>query len=93
MAFITTQVREVKKFNWKKLKILLWYLNITINLLMTLHKDELEMVKWWIAGLFAVYPDIHNHTRGSMSHGKVELYCKYNKHNLNTNRFTKTEVI
>ena len=93
VAFLVIWLRGQDDDYWKKFDIVLTYLNITIDILLSLQADFLTVVKWWVGASFAVHPDTQIPTGGCMLLEKVMVYCKFCKQNINTKRSTKAEVL
>ena len=68
--FLTTRVWGPNKDDWKKLLRLMQYLRDTAEMPLTLCADSTNIFKWWVDGSYAVHPDIHSQTGGTMSMGK-----------------------
>ena len=66
VAFLTTRVRGPNKDYWKKLLRLMQYLGDTAEILLTLRANGTNIFQWWFDGLYAVHPDMHSQTSGTM---------------------------
>ena len=51
---------------WEKLKRVVIYICVTINLPLVLKEDSINVVKWWVDGSFGVRPDVRRHPGGIM---------------------------
>eukprot|EP00957_Ditylum_brightwellii_P047060 3573717-Ditylum_brightwellii.AAC.1 len=71
--FLTTCVKSPEKDNWKKLKQDMTYLNGTLELIMTLGVNSLNITKWWVDGSYVVHPDMRGQTGVTMSLGQESL--------------------
>ena len=58
-----------------------------------LHADSTTVVKWWVDGSHAIYPNMHSHSGGCMSLGMGMLIMGSSKQKLNTRSSTKMELI
>ena len=58
VAFLTTQVRDPRKDDDKKLGHIINYLSKTRDLVLTLESDCTGTVKWWVEAAFAVHHDM-----------------------------------
>ena len=93
VAFLTTCVRGPNEDDCKKLLRLMQYLRNTINMPLTLRSDGNNIVKWWVDGSYAVHPDMHSQTGGTMSLGKGAIIITSIKQKMNTKSSTETELI
>ena len=66
IAFLTTIVRNLDKDNWKKLRIMLGYLKIAINLPLILRADGVNVLKWWVDASYADHDNMRVHTGVTM---------------------------
>ena len=70
IAFLCTQVQDPNEEDWEKIIQLMKYLNGTRNLVLTLHADKLNILKWYVDSSFAVHADFKSHTGVAMTMGK-----------------------
>ena len=69
------------------------YLRNTTEMPLTLRADDTNIVKWWVDGSYAVHPDMHIQTGGTMSLGKGAIIITSIKQKMNTKSSTETELI
>ena len=69
------------------------YLHATARLLLTLEADNLQVIKWWVDGVFATHPDIRSHTSGILSLGIGTIYGASTWQKLNTRSSTEAELV
>ena len=69
------------------------YLNGTRNLVVTLHADKLNILKWYVDTSFAVHTDFRSHTGVAMTMGKGALMSMSRKQKLNTKSSTISELV
>ena len=50
------------------------YLQASAHLPLALEADNLQVIKWWIDGAFAMHSDMQSHTGGMLSLGKGAIY-------------------
>ena len=93
VAFLTTHVQGPNKYDWKKLLRLMQYLRNTTDMPLMLRADGTNIVKWWVDGSYAVHPDMHSQTGGTMSLGKGAITSTSIKQKMNTKSLTETELI
>lgn len=55
------------------------YLRGSIELELTLEADNMNVIKWWADGAFAVHDDYKSHTGGIMMMGKGAVYSTSTK--------------
>ena len=48
IAFLTTRAMKPEKYNWKKLRIFIGNLKLTIKLPLILRSDGVNVLKWWV---------------------------------------------
>jgi len=93
VAFLTTRVKSPDRDDYKKLARVMKYLRATVDLSLILEADDLNVVKWWVDGSFAVHPDMKSHTGATMSLGKGPLYSASTRQKLNTKSSTEAELV
>lgn len=93
VAFLTTRVMATDEDDWKKLVHMMRYLHGTKDLLLTLHADGTNIVKWWVDGLHAVHPDCKGHTGAIQLMGTGAIVNSFIKKKLNNRSSTETEVV
>ena len=54
---------------------------------------NLNIIKWWVDGAFAVHEGMRSHTGGMMSLGKGSAYSASRKQKLNTKSSTEVELV
>ena len=86
-------MKETDEDDWKKLKRLLQYLYGTVNLVLTLTADKLNIIKWFIDASHHVHPDFRSHTGSAMILGKGSIYSSSIKQKLNTRSSTESELV
>ena len=69
------------------------YIGVTRNLPLILSVNGSSILKWWVGGSLAVYPNMIVHAGGglSMVRGVTNFSSTNNK--LNTQSFTETEIV
>ena len=67
--FLCKRVREPDKDNWEKLRRMLKFMEQTKNCVLTLSADNIQVVKWWIDGSYAVHLDCESQTGATMLMG------------------------
>ena len=93
IAFLTTQVREPDKDDWKKLKRLVQYLHATKILKTILRAKEEIIIHWYIDAAYAVHADCKSQTGAAMSMGKGTIINLSTKQKLNTKSSTESELV
>ena len=66
VAFLCTRVLEPTSDDESKLTRVIQYLRGTKDLTLRLQADNLNIVKWWVDGAFAVHEGMKSHTGGVM---------------------------
>ena len=92
-AFLTTRVKEPDLDDWKKLKRLIQYLKGTVDLVLTLTSDKLNIIKWYIDASHQVHDDLKSHTGATMTLGKGSVYSSSTKQKINTDSSTLSELV
>ena len=69
------------------------YLRNTTDMPLTICSDGTNIVKWWVYRSYAVHPDMHSQTGGTMFLGKGAIINTSIKQKMNTNSSTETELI
>ena len=62
MVLLTTSIKELDKEKWEKLKRVMAYINVTINISLVLKEYSLSIVKFWVDGSFRVHLYIGGNT-------------------------------
>ena len=93
VSFLCTHVSKCNEQDWTKLKRLLSYLTVTVDMTFTLGADSLDSIKTWVDALYAVHPDMRSHTGGMVLMGRGGILCKSLKQKLNTKSSTQAEVV
>ena len=93
VAFLSTRVRDPDEDDWKKLMRMLYYLNYTRDLVLTLSADSTNICKWYVDASYAIHPDMRGHTGSILSMGKGSIQAKSIKQKLNTKSSTEAELI
>ena len=70
VAFLTTRVICPDKDDWNKLLRMMRYLRGIKELPLILSADSINIVKWWVDGLYGIHPDVRSQTGGTASLGK-----------------------
>lgn len=65
------------------------HLRGTLKLTLTLEAANLDIVKWWVDGSFALHPDMRSHTGATMSLGKGSIYATSVRQKLHTKSSTE----
>eukprot|EP00957_Ditylum_brightwellii_P088218 6719856-Ditylum_brightwellii.AAC.1 len=84
ILFLTTRVEFPDKDICEKLRMIILYLNGTLDMSLTLSIDNLNVPKWWVDGAYAVHPNMHGHTGIPMSLGEGSVLSWPMKQKLNT---------
>ena len=58
-----------------------------------LEGDDLQLVHWWIDGVFATHRDMRSHTAGAMLLGKGVIYGMPTRQKLNAWSPTEAELV
>jgi hypothetical protein len=93
IAFLCTWVQQPTKDDYNKLSRTIKYLRNTVDLVLRLSADNLNVTKWWVDVSYAVHPDMKSHTGGCMSMGTGAAYSASKKQKLNTKSTTESELV
>ena len=74
ISFLTMRVEEPDTNDWQKLSRLMKYMKQTVNDVLTLSAKNLNAVKWWVDGSYAVHKDVKSQTGATMSMGTGSIY-------------------
>ena len=77
VALLCTRFAETDKYAWKKLKLVLQYLRVTIDLVLKLGVDDITKMKPCVDVSYGIHSDCKSHTRGAMSWGWGVLLSKH----------------
>ena len=90
---MTGRVTCPNEDDWKKLTVLMKYLNGTRKKCLTLSIDDMKVIKWMVDAAFAVHPDFRSHTGAVMSMGQGAFQSISKKQKLNTRSSTEAELV
>lgn len=90
---MTTRVKRPTLDNNKKLVRTLKYLKETVDLVLTLSADNLNLMHWWVNKAYGVHEEYRSHTGGTMSMGKGSIYSTSTKQKINTKSSTEKELV
>lgn len=93
ISFLTKRVTKATGQDWQKLRIVLSYLENTMDMPLILKIDNLSIVKTWVDVAFAVHEDYKSHTGNVISMGKGALYARSIGQKLNTTSTTESELV
>jgi hypothetical protein len=93
IAFLCTRVQQPTKDDYNKLSRCIKYLRATIDLVLRLSAENLNIIKWWVDVSYGVHPDMKSHTGGVMSLGTGAAYAVSKKQKLNTKSTTESELV
>ena len=93
VAFLCTRVREPTSDDESKLTRVIRYLRGTKDLTLQLRANNLNIVKLWVDGAFAVHEGMKSHTGGVMLLGKGSAYSASRKQKINTKSSTEAELV
>jgi hypothetical protein len=93
IAFLCTRVQHPTKHDFNKLSRVIKYLCNTVDLVLRLSADNLNIVKWWVDASYGVHHDMRSHTGGAMSLGTGAVYSTSKKQKLNTKSSTEAELV
>ncbi|CAJ1938132.1 unnamed protein product [Cylindrotheca closterium] len=88
ISVLSTRVQKPNETDWKKLVKLMYYLNGTKGMHLTLSAKDLRTFKWYIDASFAVHPDFRSHTGGVLTMGEGGLQIISKKQKLNSRSST-----
>ncbi|CAJ1946144.1 unnamed protein product [Cylindrotheca closterium] len=93
ISVLSTRVQKPNETDWKKLVKLMYYLNGTKGMHLTLSAKDLRTFKWYIDASFAVHPDFRSHTGGVLTMGEGGLQIILKKQKLNSRSSTEAKLI
>jgi hypothetical protein len=71
IVFLTTRVSAPDKDDWEKLHHLMEYLRKDNAQPLVLGAENDGLLMWYVNALFAVHPNMHGHTGGGLTMGRV----------------------
>ena len=89
--FLSGRVREPDESDWKKLVKFLVFLHSTIEDILALECDDIQVLKWYLDAAFAVHFDMRSHTGGTFTLGKGAVISESTKQKANTRSSTEAE--
>ena len=93
IAYLCTRVKNPDESDWVKLVRMMKYLNGTKEKVLTLSADNLRVIKWYVAALFAVHANFKSHTGAVMTMGQGAIQSMSRKQKLNTKSSTDAELV
>jgi hypothetical protein len=93
IAFLTTRVRAPDIDDWKKLCHLMEYLRKDHTRPLVLGAENNGLLMRYINALFAVHPNMHGHTGGSLTMERVFPITASTNQKLNTRSSTVSELV
>ena len=93
VEFLTTIVREPKKYNRGNLFHQMKYIRGTRDLPLILSNNSSGVLKWWIDASYAVHPNMRGYTGGGLSIGRVFPIVASTKQKLNTRSSTESDIV
>ena len=93
VSFLTRRVKAPDVDDYKKLRRVMQYLRGSINLVLTLEADDMQVVKWFIDASYGVHHDLKSHTGATMTLGKGSVYSASRTQRINTKSSTEAELV
>ena len=93
VSLLCTRVRGPDTYDYKKLVMVMKYIQGTIGLTLILSIDKSGNIKWYVDASFAFHKDMRSHTGGLMTMGKGGAYVNSRKQKLNNKSSTEEELV
>mmetsp|Transcript_59891 Transcript_59891/g.147173 ORF Transcript_59891/g.147173 Transcript_59891/m.147173 type:complete len:332 (-) Transcript_59891:884-1879(-) len=93
ISYLCTRVSCADEDDMKKLRRVICYLRSTVELVLTLQADHLNVFKWWVDASFAVHGDYRGHTGATATLGKGSIMSMSSKQKINTKSSTECELV
>ena len=93
MAFLTTQVKYPGEDDWEKLKQDLTYLNGMYNLVLTIHPNDIGVIKWYVDASYVTHDDCKALTGAPLMLGDEAITSVSRKQKIKTKRSAGAELI
>eukprot|EP00957_Ditylum_brightwellii_P120301 9179294-Ditylum_brightwellii.AAC.1 len=94
IVFLATRVQDPNKGEWIKLLKLLVFIKGTINNVLTLEADVIDLIlKWFIDAVFVVHLDMKSHTNAMLVLRKGAVISESTKQKVNARSSTEAELI
>jgi hypothetical protein len=93
ISFLCTRVKHPDIDNYKKLGRVIKYFRATIDIVLTLESDNLQIIKWWVDASFACHHDMRSHTGAIMTLGNKAEYATSKRQKLNTRSSNEGELV
>ena len=77
-------MKETETDDYKKLAMVMKYIQGTIGLPLIFSIDKTGNIKWYVDASFAVHKDMRSHANGFMTIGTGRAYVQSSKQKLNT---------
>ena len=92
ISYQTTRVRDRDQSDWLNMVHLFKYVRGSKYLTLILSADKSGMLKWYIDGLYMVYPNMRGETGGGLTMGRGLQILASRKQKVNTRSSTKSEI-
>ena len=93
IAFLCTRVNSPTVDDYHKLRRCIKYLRSTRDLVLRMQADNLNVIKWYVGGAFAVHKDMKSHTGAIFTLGKGAIISDSMKQKVNTRSSTEAEMV
>jgi Reverse transcriptase (RNA-dependent DNA polymerase)/Zinc knuckle len=93
VSFLCTRVKKPDTDDYRKLGRVIKYLRSTIDMVLTLERDNMHGIDWWVDASYGCHSDMRSQTGGLMSMGKGSAYVTSIRQKLNTKSSTEAELV
>jgi hypothetical protein len=93
VSFLTTRVKDPDIDDYRKLARVIKYLRNTLHMMLTLERNNLHGIEWWIDASYGCHNDMRSQTGGIMTMGKGATYATSVRQKINTRSSTEAELV
>ena len=93
VSFLCTRFRGPDTDDYKKLMMVMSYIQGTIGLPLILSINNSVNIKWYVDAEFVVHKDVRNHNGVFITMGSGGGYVQSRKYNLNTKSLTEADLV
>ena len=93
VSVLSTRVLSPREDDWIKLVKMLGYLKTTINKILTLEADDVQVLKWYVDASFGTHADMKSHTGSIFTLGNGAICSDSTKQKVNARSSTEAELI
>ena len=93
VSFLCTRVKHPDTDDYRKLGRVIKCLRNTESMVLTLERNNMHGIEWWVDASYGCHVDMRSQTGGIMSMGKGSAYVTSTRQKLNTKSSTEAELV